>query len=115
MIGQPVKQEHRWKLCKKGKHVFNVCKHVFFYAGISATMMTAATVANANPEGGNVVGGSAQIVDTADELQIHQKSDRALIEWSSFSIDKGETTRFYQPNSSSIAINDKSRGFNYES
>ena len=33
-------------------------------------------VALANPTGGNVVGGSATIANTPDELQIHQSSDR---------------------------------------
>ena len=58
-----------------------------------------------NPEGGVVTGGSATIVSTADELQIHQSTDKALIEWSSFNIDAGETTRFLQPSVDAVALN----------
>jgi trimeric autotransporter adhesin len=98
-----VKTEFRWMLRKKGKHAINICRQVILYTGL--TYMLAASVTNlafANPEGGVVTGGSATIVNTPEELQIHQSSDRALIEWASFNIDKGETTRFYQPNSNSL-------------
>lgn len=59
----------------------------------------------ANPQGGNVVAGAATITNTPSELQIHQHSDRALIEWNSFNINAGETTRFLQPGKESIALN----------
>ena len=101
-----VKEEFRWKLRKKGKNLLNICTHVLLYSGMTAGLMTSvSSIALAEPTGGNVVGGSATIVDTPDELQIHQTSDRTLIEWSSFDIEAGETTRFYQPGSDSIALN----------
>src|SRR5690242_8621157 len=88
----PVKEEFRWSPRKKGKHLINICLHLFLCAGLFC-----AAPAFANPDGGVVVGGSADIISTPAELQIHQNSDRALIEWSSFDIDQGETTHFYQP------------------
>ena len=106
MVYVPVKEEFHWKLRKKGKHLFNICRHVLVYSGVTAGLMASvSSVALANPTGGTVVGGSATIVDTASELQIHQSSDRTLIEWASFDIDAGETTRFLQPDINSIALN----------
>jgi filamentous hemagglutinin family protein len=74
-------------------------------SGSVVTLVAASSVAMANPQGGVVVGGSANFVQTPTEFQIHQQSDRALIEWQSFDIDAGETTRFLQPSASSIALN----------
>jgi filamentous hemagglutinin family protein len=60
----------------------------------------------ANPEGGVVSGGSATISspDSTTTL-IQQNSDKAVIDWHSFNIQAGETTRFQQPSASSIALN----------
>ena len=63
------------------------------------------TVAYANPAGGQVVGGSAAISQSGSELDITQSSSRTVIDWQSFSIGAGETTRFIQPGASSIAVN----------
>ena len=38
-------------------------------------------------------------------VTINQSSQRAIINWSTFNIGSGETTRFIQPNSSSVALN----------
>lgn len=52
----------------------------------------------ANPQNGVVVRGNAVIsAASANQLKIHQKSQMAVINWESFSIGAGETTRFYQP------------------
>ena len=61
--------------------------------------------AYALPQNGQVVGGSASISQSGNELDITQSSSRAVIDWQSFSIGAGETTRFIQPGSSSIAFN----------
>lgn len=58
----------------------------------------------ANPTGAQVQSGSATILANDTALEIHT-SDQAIIHWETFSIDQGETTRFIQPNSSSIALN----------
>jgi len=59
----------------------------------------------ANPEGGAVVAGQAQITSAGNTLHIHQASDRAVINWRDFSIQPGETTQFHQPSSSSAVLN----------
>jgi filamentous hemagglutinin family protein len=60
----------------------------------------------ANPAGEQVVGGAANFArPDAATLLIHQQTDRAVINWNSFSIANGELTRFIQPSSTSAALN----------
>ena len=62
--------------------------------------------AGANPQGGVVVEGSATITQTsATRLDIIQSSDRAVLDWQSFSIANNEHTHFQQPSSGSISLN----------
>src|SRR5262249_30340738 len=68
-------------------------------------MLTAQPVA-AGPNGGTVVGGSATISGQgSSSVIINQSSGRAIINWNTFNIGAGESVRFNQPNSSSIALN----------
>lgn len=63
-------------------------------------------IAFANPEGGSVVAGQAAISQTSpSQTTITQSTDKAIINWNSFNIGKGEQTRFVQPSSSSITLN----------
>ena len=60
----------------------------------------------ANPAGEQVVGGVAGFNrPDAATLIVNQNTDRAVINWNSFSIANGELTRFVQPNSSSAVLN----------
>src|SRR6185436_19919175 len=53
-----------------------------------------------------VVGGSATIAGQGTPvLTINQASDRAIINWNSFSIGSGELTRFIQPGANSAVLN----------
>ncbi len=62
--------------------------------------------AGANPEGGTVVGGAATIVETSPtRLDILQTTDRAIIDWRSFSIGEAEHTNFSQPSMDSVTLN----------
>jgi len=58
-----------------------------------------------NPTGGQVVTGSASITNAGSTLNINQGSDKAIINWQSFSINSGELTKFLVPNSSSATLN----------
>lgn len=60
----------------------------------------------ANPQGGEVVTGSATIT-TPDPstLLIDQSTNRAIINWDSFNVDAGETTQFALPNADSWTLN----------
>ena len=49
--------------------------------------------------------GGATIVESGDQVTINQTTGMAILDWHSFSIAQGETTKFVQPNSSSMALN----------
>ncbi|MDF1817235.1 MAG: filamentous hemagglutinin N-terminal domain-containing protein [Immundisolibacteraceae bacterium] len=60
----------------------------------------------AGPQGGQVVAGSASINrPNANTTNIHQSSNRAAIDWQSFSLGNNDYVQFFQPNSSSVALN----------
>jgi filamentous hemagglutinin family protein len=60
----------------------------------------------ANPQGGQVVAGSATIAqETASKIGITQTSQKAIIDWRSFSIGANEHTQFYQPSASAVVLN----------
>lgn len=60
----------------------------------------------AAPAGATVVAGQAQISQSgASTTLVRQTSDKAIVDWRSFSIGAGETVQFVQPGSSSVALN----------
>lgn len=60
----------------------------------------------ANPQDGKVVAGSVTIKqETPTKLGITQTSDKAIVDWKSFSIAANEHTQFYQPSASSVILN----------
>jgi len=74
------------------------------FAGVSTVALTSA--AFANPQGGEVVAGSAEITTpTSTTTQINQQTDKAIINWKSFNVGADESTVFVQPNASSITLN----------
>jgi filamentous hemagglutinin family protein len=77
-------------------------------AVVSAGMLSCidAGEASANPQGGMVHAGAAAIRGQGTSaLQIDQVSDRAVIDWQSFDIAPGESTRFQRPSVSSLILN----------
>ena len=62
-------------------------------------------VVYANPEDGVVSAGDATISHSENRTDIHQTSDKAVIDWRKFDIAPNETTEFHQPSSSSITLN----------
>ncbi len=69
------------------------------------TTLLAITAVHANPTGGSVTAGSATISQAPNSTVITQTSQQAILQWNTFNINKGETTRFVQPNSSAVALN----------
>jgi filamentous hemagglutinin family protein len=58
------------------------------------------------PQGGEVVAGQATISRPQGKtLQIDQASQKAILDWRSFSIKRDETVNFLQPNASAVALN----------
>ncbi len=73
---------------------------------IALSILGVISRAEANPQGGAVVGGDATISQTApNQVTINQATNRAIINWQSFGIGAGEHTQFVQPSSASIALN----------
>ncbi len=62
-------------------------------------------IAYALPSGGTVSAGSAQIAASQGRVDVTQGSARAVIDWSSFNIDAGESVNFTQPDAAAIALN----------
>jgi filamentous hemagglutinin family protein len=60
----------------------------------------------AAPTGAEVVAGVAKVTKaSATSTLINQATQKAIINWQSFSIGSGELVRFVQPNASSVALN----------
>src|SRR5262249_31702237 len=61
---------------------------------------------NTLPSGGTIVGGSATISQpSANKLQVTQSSDRAIIDWRSYSIGSQAWVNYTMPGSSSVSLN----------
>jgi filamentous hemagglutinin family protein len=61
--------------------------------------------AAANPQGGVVKAGSATIAPNGSRLEVVQSSQRAVIDWRSFSIGAGRSVAFKQPSAASATLN----------
>ncbi|MFA6502079.1 MAG: filamentous hemagglutinin N-terminal domain-containing protein, partial [Parachlamydiales bacterium] len=59
----------------------------------------------ANPQGGDVVSGDVSIISADNNLLVNQLSDKAIVNWQNFSIEKNETTKFMQPSESAVILN----------
>ncbi|OSK88090.1 filamentous hemagglutinin N-terminal domain-containing protein, partial [Escherichia coli] len=74
---------------------------------LSGMIMMAHPVTAANlPTGGQIVAGSGSIqTPSGSQMNIYQNSQNLVANWNSFDIGKGNTVQFYQPDSSSVALN----------
>jgi len=57
------------------------------------------------PQNGSVVSGQVDMNSSARQMNIHQHSQKAIIDWQSFNIDSGEMVRFVQPNVNAAMLN----------
>jgi len=76
-------------------------------AGLAGLLLAFSTGALAQlPAGANVVAGQVSISQPGPQRQlIRQGSDKAIIDWRSFSIGSGSAVSFAQPGSNSVALN----------
>ena len=81
-----------------------VCLKVTLHLFGGVAFLWTSTV-QANPVGEQVVAGAAGFERVGGALTITQGTDRAVINWNSFSIGAGEITKFVQPSSSSAVLN----------
>lgn len=80
--------------------------HARFMGLIGTLLFLVQESAWANPRGGTVVQGSATISGTGTPgVIIQQTTPSAIINWQSFNIGAGESTRFNQPNAQSVILN----------
>ena len=98
------KVEFRWKRWRnKKRQEVSSCLMVLFSG---AVILGAGGVALAGPTGGQVTGGQGTITTpNGTTTNINQQSNVLNINWQDFSIGAGETVNFYQPGSTSVAIN----------
>ncbi len=75
--------------------------------GISLAGTVAARPATAQtlPTGGEVAAGQASVATRGSSMTVNQTSDRAVLNWQSFSIGKDASVTFDQPGTSSVALN----------
>src|ERR1700710_1841156 len=73
--------------------------------GTSCLSVLGVSAAFADPTGGTVVVGGATITAKPGSTVINQTTNKALINWDSFSVALGGTVRFNQPGTSSITVN----------
>ncbi len=59
----------------------------------------------AAPQGGTVTAGQAQVASNGNLTAITQQSQRAVIDWRSFSVGASEAVDFRQPNASAVTLN----------
>src|SRR4051812_31819171 len=72
----------------------------FFSAGVGAQ-----TASSTLPTGGQVAAGTATLTYSPNKLQIDQSSNKAILNWDSFSIGSSAWVNFSQPSASSVALN----------
>ncbi|WP_245258390.1 beta strand repeat-containing protein [Methylosinus sp. LW4] len=78
---------------------------VFSATTAIAAVLALPSFALANPTGGVVVDGAATISSTTNVTNVVQSTNRAIINWQSFSIGLGQTVNFLQPSSLAVTLN----------
>ncbi|MFH1767869.1 MAG: filamentous hemagglutinin N-terminal domain-containing protein, partial [Candidatus Omnitrophota bacterium] len=78
---------------------------LFSLIAFSLLLIFSISTAYSNPELNAVVAGSADAQTQGNTYTINVHSNKAILNYNSFSIAGGETTRFNQPSPSSIALN----------
>lgn len=74
---------------------------------IALTLSLALTPAAvlALPQQEQVVSGVAAIAQSQARTDIHQQSNKAILNWKSFDVSRGETVQFHQPSAQSVTLN----------
>lgn len=85
--------------------VFRISALVVACFGICSFANAASIAANALPTNGQVAAGQASISQSGNVMNINQSTQRAVINWDSFSVGKNATVNFNQPNTNSSTLN----------
>ncbi|WP_420547526.1 filamentous hemagglutinin N-terminal domain-containing protein [Curvivirga sp.] len=74
--------------------------------GASVIILSLTQFAWALPQNGNVKDGDINIqTPAAAQMTVKQTTDKGIIHWDSFNINKNETVTFIQPNANSLTVN----------
>ncbi|TAN45697.1 MAG: filamentous hemagglutinin N-terminal domain-containing protein [Nitrospirae bacterium] len=77
-----------------------------FCAAVLVLSMLFSQTVYALPQGSNVVSGTAAVSQpNSRTMHVNQSTAKAVINWQGFSIAQNEAVRFFQPSSSSVALN----------
>lgn len=91
---------------KAGSTVVKQVGSALLGALLASPMAWAANMSSATlPTGGTVTAGSASISASANAMNVNQSSQRAAINWQTFSIGSNASVNFIQPNASAITLN----------
>ncbi len=74
-------------------------------SGGSASTLIFISASYGLPKGATVVSGNVSIDTDPSRMIINQNTDKAILNWISFSIDRGELVRFNQPGIDSVVLN----------
>ncbi|MCX8502149.1 MAG: filamentous hemagglutinin N-terminal domain-containing protein, partial [Alphaproteobacteria bacterium] len=98
-------------LSQQGKVLTTKVARVLGYSVAAAALMSLfPSISRAAPVNGVVASGAATISAVGAITTIHQATDRAVIDWSSFNLSQNETARFVVPNDTSATLNRISGG-----
>jgi filamentous hemagglutinin family protein len=87
------------------QYTFRITTLVLALAAIGMATLHSTPV-YANPQGGQVVAGSATITQqTPTKVTITQTTDKAIVNWQSYSIAPNEQVQYYQPSAASVTLN----------
>ena len=82
-----------------------VAKLILPPVAAAGLLLSVAAYGFANPTDGTVTAGTGTITSSGATTSITQTSDKMAINWQSFGIGTGETVKFIQPGTNSIALN----------
>ena len=72
---------------------------------IMANALLVSPIIWAAPQGGIVTSGTGDINSQGLITNIHQSSQQLIVDWNSFNLNANEIVNFYQPDASSVAVN----------
>lgn len=81
-------------------------RYPYVFSGFLLLSVAGATPSMAQPSGASIVAGQVQIrAPNAANTVVTQSSQKAIINWQSFSVASGGQVQFNQPNSAAITLN----------
>lgn len=79
-----------------------ICRYVLAFS-VLPFLLSAPVWAEVS--GGKVTSGTASITSGDKHVEVHQTSDKAIIQWDRFNIDADASVHFVQPSSQSVTLN----------